>query len=336
MDAVTLNTSVNNGYTPSAARTESTGGNFGMALQSAFKFSEVRGVNGVMSSAEYDLSIDPELEAMYVVSSAHKLQEPFAMLGKLSDDEYSASFHRIILSHVEMRKTGKYLEVPIAEGGLDEFVGYIRSSLDEGISLREALEKQIDRYSRYEGGEWCAPCALDYDMFTIDPDTGEVAYSQVKSRVQTPFDEQRILDYNTVFTMADDIATVLRYSYFRQEDDNGINIERLMKGISDRANKYSTERYEAKYNNRRGSMAWYDMNWERLIAEDSGKDYKAMIEALVKLYAEHLKAEEDREASENNAAPENVQETPGYDPLTVVIAAKMTDSKTDEINALEI
>ncbi len=335
MDAVTLNTSLNTGYTP-AARTDSSGGNFGMALQAAFSYSEVRGANSLMAAAEYDLSIDPELEAMYVVSAAHKLQQPITMLGQLPDEEYSSKFHDIIMSHVEMEKSGKYLEVPIAEGGLDEFVGYIRTSLEEGIPLRQALEQQIDRYSRWEGGEWCAPCALDYDMFTIDPDTGEVAYSQVKGRVQCPYEEQKMMDYHTALAMADDIATVLRYSYFREDGDNGINVERLLKGVAERSTKYSTERYEAKYNNRRGSMEWYAMNWERLRAEDGGKDYKSMIEALVKLYAEHLKAEEEREGGASGTAEPADSGKAGYDAMTAVIAAKVTDKKAEEFSELEI
>ena len=168
-------------------------------------------------------------------------------------------------------------------------------------------------------------------MFTIDPDTGEVAYAMAKDRVQTPYDEQQILDCMTALEMADDIATVLRYSYFREDDDNGINIERLMKGIAERSAKYSTERYEPQYNNRRGSMAWYAMNWERLRAEDGGKDYKAMIEALVKLYAEHPKAEEEREAAGSSTASDNISENSGYDPVTAVIAAKVTGRRSDEV-----
>lgn len=310
--------------------------NFGIALQSAFEYSEARGVDAVMATAEYDLSIDPELEAMYVVSSAHKLQQPLAMKLEMPQEQYHTEYDRITREGAIIRTSGKYLNVPIAESGLPEFISYIRESLDSGISLRNALQKQIDRYAVTINGEWCAPCAADYDMFEIDTETGDVMYAMEKERVQTPYEEQQMLDFLTAFEMADDISTVLRYSYFRQSDDNGMNVERLMKGISERATKYSTERYEAKYNNCHGTRDWYDMNWERLRAEDGNKDYKAMIEALVKLYAEHLKAESERDASENGSSAETVQEKGAYDPLTAVMAAKIAKNASDEIAEIAI
>ena len=48
------------------------GSDFGIALQSAFSYSEARGVNAITSNALEML--DDELEDMYVMSNSHKIQ----------------------------------------------------------------------------------------------------------------------------------------------------------------------------------------------------------------------------------------------------------------------
>lgn len=309
---------------------------FDAALRGEFSFSRVRGAESMKASAEYDLSIDPELERMYVVSSAHKLEQPLAMKMNMSWEAYSSEIKRIDLEYKSIHFSGKYLEVPLSEGGLPEFIDTLRASLDEGASLQSVLEKQILRYSKMDGGVLCPPCAQDHDMFYIDPFTGDVGYAIAKSRVMYPFEEQQMLDRLTSYQLADDIATVLRYSYFRRETDDGINIERLMYGISERSKKYCTERYEDIYNHRLERPEWYTMVWEQLRAAGQPKDYNAMIAALLKLYAEHLDAEKEREEQEaaetgNEAGKADTASDPASDAVLSVMVAKITDDKKDEL-----
>ena len=318
MNNIAINNTIQTVTASRKTTTKATGSSdFGIALQSAFSYSEARGVNAISSNALEML--DVELEDMYVVSNAHKLQKPLGMWGKISESEYSNSFEEIWQKGIEIKRSNKCIPIALDEGELPEFVKEIQVGLADGKSLRDVLQK---RYNDH--GEIMGLCHKE--VFYIDPDSGSVEFVDTKNR-HTFNDKQFCIDKLTSYAIADDIATVLHYTFFKEETDDAIKVQTLISGICERSMKYNTDRFDPQLD----TMAHTPEEWAIIDAkycDEEVTESDDMIDSLLELLDRHFKAEQKREAENDDF---------GSSSLTVAaMAAKIAVSKTNDTSTLAI
>ncbi len=318
-----MNTVMINGTAQSIAlsrRTEQPGSSadFGIALQSAFSYSEVRGVNAISSNALEML--DDELEDMYVVSNAHKLQLVTGQSGIASMNEYDKAFDEKREKYLELSQKGDCINVRIDPGKFSEFVEELQNGLANGDSLRDVLQKHFDSYgdvTHLNHGEF----------FTIDPDTGMVEVAHTKNRNAYGSVADSNMDILTSLAIADDLTTVMRYTYFKEKSDDPAKVQALINGICERSNCYNTERFDPMWDDSViHSDEWYVMMQEKLGSDDEPRN--DMVDSLLELLDRHFKAEQQRETENDDF---------GSSSLTVAaMAAKIAVSKTNETELAEI
>lgn len=298
------------------ARTD--GSDFGIALQGAFSYSEARGVNAIASNALEML--DVELEDMYVVSNAHKLQIATGQFGIISMNEYEKAVDNVRNKYLELSQAKNCIEVRIDPGKFSEFVEELQTGIANGDSLRNALQKHFDSYgdvTHLNHGEF----------FTINPDTGivEVAHTPTRNVYGSVADKN--MDILTSISIADDLTTVMRYTYFKEESDDPAKVQALIAGICERSDGYNTERFDTLWD---GSVfhqdEWYVMMQEKLGYDKEPKN--DMVDSLLELLDRHFKAEQQREAENDDF---------GSSSLTVAaMAAKIAVSKTNDNSTLAV
>ena len=113
---------------------------------------------------------------------------------------------------------------------MPKLIEEIQTGLENGDSLRDVLQKHYDSYgdaTQFNGKEW----------FYIVPETGEVKYAWEKHRVVYSSEAQMEMDRLSCYSIADDIATVLRYTYFKEETDDPTKVQALIDGISARSSQ---------------------------------------------------------------------------------------------------
>ena len=293
------------------------GSDFGIALQGAFSYSEVRGVNAIASNALEML--DDELEDMYIVSNAHKLQLAMGQWGIVSYNEYDKAFDNKREKFLELCQEGNCIQVRIDPGKFNEFVEELQTGLANGDSLRDVLQNHFDSYgdvTHLNHGEF----------FTIDPDTGmvEIAHTQTRNIYGSAADSN--MDILTSLAIADDLATVMRYTYFKEETDDPVKVQALITGICERSNGYNTERFNPLWDTAvEHPREWYVMMQEKLGYDDEPRN--DMVDSLLELLDRHFKAEQKREAENDDF---------GSSSLTVAaMAAKIAMSKTKETELSE-
>ena len=319
MNTTAINNTIQTFTTNHRTTAKNDGSNFDIALQGAFSYSEVRGVNAISSNALEML--DNELEDMYVVSNAHKLQMPMAQSSQLSPNEY----HRLCAEIRETRKgilgSQRCVEVIIDAGELPKFIEEIQNGIENGDSLNNVLQNHRERYET-------ANDINGKESFYIDPDTGSVEYVYTKNRCIHISPKQMDMDKLTSYAIADDIATILRYTYFKEETDDQTKVQALISGISQRSSEYNTDRFDAMWDTTvEHSREWIAMMHEKYWDEDS-TDYDDMIDALLELLDRHFKAEQKREAENDDF---------GSSSLTVAaMAAKIAVSKAGEASTLAV
>lgn len=140
------------------------------------------------------------------------------------------------------KNTG-YLSVPVA-GDLKELMESIEKGLAEGESLRNILQNRIDRYAKECGEDGVVEVGnIDADLILVDPETGKVIDSMPKGRVIILSDKMQNIDYETVRSQADDLATFLRYAVFKKETDDPERVSALLSELKEKQSSYDTSRF---------------------------------------------------------------------------------------------
>lgn len=320
MNNIAINNTIQTFTESRKTTTKATGSSdFGIALQSAFSYSEARGVNAISSNALEML--DDELEDMYVVSEAHKLQMPMAQRSQLSPNEYKRAHTEIREERKEILGSQRCIDIIIDEGKLTDFIEEIQNGLENGKSLYEVLQDHSEKYKE-------ADDLNGKEIFYIDPNTGSVEYVQTKNRCIHISPKQMDMDALTSYAIADDIATVLRYTYFREDTDDPVKIKTLISAIGERSAGYNTDRFDSLWDTTvEHSREWIAMMHEKYWDEDS-TEYDDMVDSLLELLDRHFKAEQKRDAENDDF---------GNSSLTVAaMAAKIAVSKTNDTSTLAV
>lgn len=318
MNAITATNTIQTVTTNHRTTAKTDGSDFDIALQGAFSYSEARGVNAIASNALEML--DNELEDMYVVSEAHKLQMPMAQARKMPVEEYNKKFEEIWWRGIEISKSGECVIVSLNAGEFPKFVEEIQNGVNNGDSLRDVLQKHYDDHSGIMqlGRE---------ENFYINPETGIVEYVDTKGR-NVISDAQNDIDCLTSYAIADDIATLLRYTYFKEEKDDPMKIQALISGICQRSNGYNTERFNPIWDSSiEHTDEWYLMMINKVNNEDTSA-CEDMIDSLLELLDRHFKAEQKRQAESDDSCSSSL--------IIAAMAAKIAVKKVSEVSTLTV
>ncbi len=137
----------------------------------------------------------------------------------------------------------KYMQVPVAKD-LTELMESIEKGIADGKSLKDILQDRIDRYAKECGIEGVVGVGGDTaDMILVDPDTGEVIDSLPKGRCVVLSKKIQDMDYSTVKSEADDLATFLRYTVFKKETDDPEKVSALISELKEKQSDYDTTRF---------------------------------------------------------------------------------------------
>ena len=123
--------------------------------------------------------------------------------------------------------------VPIEKNELPALMEEIEKAMANGESLQSVLEKQAAKHGNTMGN-------FNNDMLFINPNTGEVMGSVPKMRFYTNY-EGMDADYDSVKALADDLATFLRCTFFKYEDDCSDEIEAILAEIKSRQSDHISQ-----------------------------------------------------------------------------------------------
>ncbi len=177
-------------------------------------------------------------------------------------------------------KNTDYMSVPVA-GDLKELMEDIEKGLAEGETLRSILQNRIDRYARECGEEGAVEVgSIRADLILVDPETGRVIDSMPKGRVIILSDKMQNIDYETVRSQADDLATFLRYAVFKKETDDPEKVNALLSELKEKQSGYDTSRflpifYSGGRQGRRNLEYWLNLlgtDWGNDLSEDERND----------------------------------------------------------------
>ncbi len=147
----------------------------------------------------------------------------------------------------------------------------IEKGIADGKSLRDILQDRIDRYAKECGQAGVvAVGSVDADLILVDPETGKVIDSMPKGRVIILSDE---MDYYTVKSQADDLATFLRYAVFKKETDDTEKVNALISELKEKQSSYDTSRFLPIFYSG-GKQGKKNLEyWLNLLGDDWGDDF---------------------------------------------------------------
>ncbi len=169
---------------------------------------------------------DLNLSDMYISSSQHNLDE-------------IVSNESALLQLAKKRHD--CIAIPIA-GDLKELMESIEQALSNGETFENALHDRIQEYSDRFGKDPTMMTGAFSDTLYLDPSTGEIIDSLPKSRCIILGGLQEF-DYATVKSQADDFATFLRYTVYRQEGDDPEKVNALISELKTKQSEYDTSRF---------------------------------------------------------------------------------------------
>ena len=211
---------------------------------------------------------------------------------------------------VEMQKQWihkGYMDIPVV-GDLNELLDNIEKDLANGETLRGALQNWIDKCVK----ELCTSekGALSVggnqaDLITINPDTGEVFNSNPKGRCIVIGNIQD-MDYATVKSEADDLATYLRYTVFKKETDDPEKVEALLAEIRAKQSDYDTSRFLPIFSSygkqgEKNVKYWRELleldkiNWDGLSEEERDKLSDKLFDELMRILGEHYSSDDNKD-----------------------------------------
>lgn len=216
-------------------------------------------------------------------------------------------------------KNTKYLQVPVA-GDLKELMESIEKGLSDGEPLRSILQNRIDRYAKECGIAGAVAVGGEFaDLILIDPDTGKVIDSGPKGRCVVLSKKVQDMDYSTVKSQADDLATFLRYTVFKKETDDPQKVSALISELKEKQTDYDTSRFLPIFS-KFGKQGLKNVEyWEEMLGPDwaslSEDERDEIVDELMRILEERY--------SSNDSTDEDLLEEMEKMKSTIVGAAKI-------------
>ncbi|MBD5130848.1 MAG: hypothetical protein HDT43_13140 [Ruminococcaceae bacterium] len=194
----------------------------------------------------------------------------------------------------------KYMQVPVA-GDLKELMESIEKGLADGKPLRDILQDRIDRYAKEHmaeyGEEGVVSVGSDVaDLILVDPDTGRVIDSDPKGRCIVLSNKIQDMDYATVKSQADDLATFLKYAVFKKENDDPEKVNALISELKDKQSEYDTSRFLPIFSMHGEDGAKNVAYWLNLLGDDWGgclgdEECEEIADELMRIIAERYSSD---------------------------------------------
>lgn len=198
-----------------------------------------------------------------------------------------------------------FIFVPVL-GDLNKLLDSIESDLANGETLRGAFENWTNECLKVYGRDYGMGGHIA-DMIFINPETGEVLDSIPKGRCLVWSKKVQNMDYAMAKAQADDLATYLRYSVFRQDDDDPDGADALIAEIRAKQSEYDTSRFwpifssvgEQGLKNARylaHALGLDKMKWESLSEEERDKLSDKLTDELMEILDEHSSSEDGNDS----------------------------------------
>ena len=252
-----------------------------------------KGCEGFSSAVSKQLEKNYDFSEMYIKTPQIPLEESIA--------DPDAAAERIKAAY----KAG-FIYVPVL-GDLNKLLDSIESDLANGETLRGAFENWTNKCLKVFGPGYGMGNHIA-DMISINPDTGEVFNSSPKGRCLVWSKKVQNMDYAMAKAQADDLATYLRYSVFRQDDDDPEQAEALIAEIKAKQSEYDTSRFlpifssvgeqglkNAKYLIH--ALGLDKLKWESLSEEERDKLSDKLTDELMETLGEHYSSEDGKDSS---------------------------------------
>ena len=243
---------------------------------------------GFSSALSKQLEENYDFSDMYVSSHQTKLEDAV-------NDLWSVAQMHI----AEMRKGCMWISMV---GDMKELMESIEEGLAKGETLQSMLQNHIDKFIKEFGQDgW-----VDADKLFINPNTGEVVDSLPKGRCLVCSKKVQNLDYSTVKSQADDLATFLRYTVFKQEADDPEKVEALLSELKEKQSDYDTSRFLPIFSSK-GEQGWKNARilekmlgldkrkWYSLSEEERDKLSDQLTDELMETLGEHYSTDESKD-----------------------------------------
>lgn len=324
MNTVSLNTTAQNISVSRRASQPYNSADFGIALQSMYA---PKGIEKTVGTPG-----DTDLKSMYVHVTAHQYHLPRSTRQAMSVDAYWEAEEKLDLSgdKREFYTDDKYVNVPVGLNELPELLDRLSEARRNGVSLRDALLEQSRKYTSQHIGKFVDINTCD--SMWVNTETGDIEHVTTRQRRgqvycgTTPAEHD--LDITATLAIADDFATFMRYTYFRQDSDDPAAVNAILGEIKQM--RYNTDRYvplnDAEIAAHEGEV------WKRYFemlerkAEDALDTLLDMIDRHCGLVNDGLDMREDED-------PEGIEESP----LTADgIAARLSVNMADGISGIAV
>jgi hypothetical protein len=154
------------------------------------------------------------------------------------------------------------IAVPIGKNELPKFMEYLENALANGESLADALTKWSNEKTGFCEESQAYKCRItagrvifeESDWLHIDPDTGEIKHVRPPGihafLLLRPAGEMREMtaenerDNAAVWDIAADLQKFLRYTFFKQEEDDADEIEKILEYLKLRQEGKCVIRFE--------------------------------------------------------------------------------------------
>ncbi len=319
INSTTQNITANRRTTPAKETAD-----FGIALQSLYA---PKGIEKAVGSLG-----DTDLRSMYVHVSAHQYHLPRSTRQAMGVDAYWEAEEKLDLSgdKREFYTDDKYVNVPVGMNELPELLDRLSEAQRNGVSLKDALLEQSRRYTSGHVGKFVDINICD--SMWVNTETGDIEHVTTRQRRgqvycgATPAEHD--LDITATLALADDLATFMRYTYFRQDSDDPAAVNAVLGEIKQM--NYNTDRFiplndaEIEAHENDAWKSYFEMLERK--AEDALDTLLDMIDKHCGLVDEGLDLREDE-------TPDNIEESP----LTADgIAARLSMNITDGITEMAV
>ena len=217
-------------------------GAFAAALSAEIKVYSVTAVEGTYGKVD-----EETVKNMYVRSKAHDyvtfVKDPFLM----SDEEQTKEFFEAAELEArainDIRGIHDWSIIYIGFQELPAFLEKIQAGAANGIPLADVIQQQredtVPREDMYTSRDGNAA----HDLFYIDLAEGNVV--DVTCMQDDGCETYAGYNFNLalMLSMADDITTFIRYTYFRQDSDDPAAVEAVLADIKANAPNYNSDRY---------------------------------------------------------------------------------------------
>ncbi len=230
---------------------------------------------------------DLDLSDMYISSHQHDLDE-------IVNNEDA------LLQLAQKRHS--CIAIPVA-GDLKELMENIEQTLANGETLETVVQDRIQEYTYRFGKDPTMMTGAFSDTLYLDPITGEIIDSLPKSRCIIMSGLQEF-DYAAVKSQADDFATFLRYTVYKQDSDDPEKIDALLSELKSKQIGYDTSRFLPVWSsygdqadeNIKYLTQLYDL--DQLDKEGRGELSNQLIDEFMKVVGERLATERGSDAKE--------------------------------------